>query len=66
MGGSTLYLRFMPLQNHRVRSHSSPSAVILSQAFTHLDVPDVPIPFNTGLMEATLPSVERIRLKIQA
>jgi len=43
-----------------------------SQAFTRLDtpverlaVPDVPIPFNTGLMEAAWLAVERIRAKVQ-
>ena len=31
-----------------------------------LVVPDMPILFNIGFMEAALPSVERIRTKIQA
>jgi 2-oxoisovalerate dehydrogenase E1 component len=49
------------------------AAQIVSQAFTDLDAPierlttpDLPIPYNIGLMEAVLPSVERIRQKIQA
>lgn len=43
------------------------SAVLASKAFTYLDapierlaVPDIPIPYNPGLMEAALPQVERI------
>jgi 2-oxoisovalerate dehydrogenase E1 component len=46
-------------------------AVISEQAFEYLDAPivrlatpDIPIPFNLGLMESTIPSVERIRTKI--
>jgi 2-oxoisovalerate dehydrogenase E1 component len=46
-------------------------AIITSQAFTDLDAPperlttpDVLIPYNLGLMEAVLPSVERIRTKM--
>ena len=46
-------------------------AVISEQAFEFLDAPivrlatpDIPIPFNLGLMESTIPSVERIRTKI--
>jgi 2-oxoisovalerate dehydrogenase E1 component len=45
--------------------------VIASQAFTDLDAPperlatpDVLIPYNLGLMEAVLPSVERIQAKM--
>ncbi len=48
-------------------------ATINEQAFTDLDAPparlatpDVPIPYNLGLMEAVLPSVERIREKMDA
>lgn len=47
-------------------------ACVASQAFTYLDaplerlaVPDVPIPYNPGLMEVVLPTVERIKIKIQ-
>jgi 2-oxoisovalerate dehydrogenase E1 component len=46
-------------------------ATVNEQAFTFLDAPParlatpgVPIPYNIGLMEAVLPSVERIREKI--
>lgn len=49
------------------------AAQIASQAFTDLDAPverlatpDIPIPYNIGLMEAALPSVERIRRKMEA
>jgi 2-oxoisovalerate dehydrogenase E1 component len=48
-------------------------AVIASQAFTDLDapiermaMPDIPVPYNHRMMEAVLPSVERIRAKIQS
>jgi 2-oxoisovalerate dehydrogenase E1 component len=48
-------------------------AVVAEQAFTHLDaplsrlaVPDLPIPYNLRLMESAIPSVERIRQRIQA
>ena len=48
------------------------AAQIASQAFTDLDAPverlatpDIPIPYNIGLMEAALPSVERIRRKME-
>ena len=47
-------------------------AVIASQAFTFLDAPperlatpDVPIPYNAGLMEAVLPGIDQIREKIR-
>jgi 2-oxoisovalerate dehydrogenase E1 component len=46
-------------------------ATIASQAFTDLDAPlerlttpDVPIPYNLGLMEAVIPSTDRIRAKM--
>jgi 2-oxoisovalerate dehydrogenase E1 component len=46
-------------------------ATIASQAFTDLDAPlerlttpDIPIPYNLGLMDAVIPSVERIRAKM--
>jgi 2-oxoisovalerate dehydrogenase E1 component len=46
-------------------------AAIASQAFTYLDAPierlatpDVPIPYNEGMMEAVLPGVESIRAKM--
>jgi 2-oxoisovalerate dehydrogenase E1 component len=46
-------------------------AVIASQAFTDLDAPperlatpDLLIPYNLGMMEAVLPSVERIQAKV--
>lgn len=46
-------------------------AVIASQAFTYLDAPverlatpDVPIPYNSGMMEAVLPGVESIRARM--
>jgi 2-oxoisovalerate dehydrogenase E1 component len=49
------------------------AAQIASQAFTDLDAPverlatpDIPIPYNIGLMEVALPSVERIRQKMEA
>ncbi len=49
------------------------AAVIAEQAFTDLDaplarmaVPDVPIPYNMGLMNATLPQVADIDRKIQS
>ncbi|MEW5872139.1 MAG: thiamine pyrophosphate-dependent enzyme [Chloroflexota bacterium] len=48
-------------------------AVIADQAFTDLDaplqrlaVPDVPIPYNLAMMDAILPTVERIRSHMQA
>lgn len=48
-------------------------AVIANQAFTFLDAPierlatpDVPIPYNVHLMDAVLPTVERINRKIQS
>ncbi len=48
-------------------------ATINEQAFHFLDAPitrlatpDVPIPYNIGLMEAVIPSVERIRQAIKA
>ena len=47
-------------------------AAIASQAFTYLDAPverlttfDVPIPYNLSLMEAVVPSVERIKEKME-
>jgi 2-oxoisovalerate dehydrogenase E1 component len=47
-------------------------ATIASQAFTYLDAPlerlatyDIPIPYNLRLMEAIIPSVERIKEKIE-
>lgn len=49
------------------------AAVIAEQAFTDLDaplarmaVPDVPIPYNMGLMNAALPQVADIERKIQS
>ncbi|MBN2550365.1 MAG: hypothetical protein JXB15_14470 [Anaerolineales bacterium] len=48
-------------------------AVLSSQAFTDLDappdrlaIPDVPVPYNIRLMDAVLPTVERIRGRIEA
>ena len=48
------------------------AAVIAEEAFLSLDapisrlaIPDVPTPYNIGLMNAVLPSVEGIRVKIQ-
>jgi 2-oxoisovalerate dehydrogenase E1 component len=48
-------------------------ATIIEQAFSDLDAPitriatpDVPIPYNIGLMDAVLPSVERIQKEIKA
>jgi 2-oxoisovalerate dehydrogenase E1 component len=48
-------------------------ATIASEAFTALDAPierlttpDCPIPYNMGLMEAVLPSVESIQVRMQA
>ena len=48
------------------------SAVIASQAFTDLDapiermgVPDIPIPYNIGLMDAIVPSVAAIRAQME-
>jgi 2-oxoisovalerate dehydrogenase E1 component len=47
-------------------------ATIVSQAFTYLDAPverlatyDMPIPYNLGLMEAVIPSIERIKEKME-
>jgi 2-oxoisovalerate dehydrogenase E1 component len=47
-------------------------ATITNQAFTFLDAPierlttpDVPIPYNQGMMDFVLPSVERIRTAIE-
>jgi 2-oxoisovalerate dehydrogenase E1 component len=47
-------------------------AAIAAEAFTDLDAPiqrlatpDIPIPYNVPLMEAVLPSVERIRSKME-
>jgi 2-oxoisovalerate dehydrogenase E1 component len=47
-------------------------AVINEQAFEFLDAPvarlatpDIPVPYNAGLMELTVPNVARIRAKIQ-
>lgn len=47
------------------------AAKIAEQAFTYLDAPiqrltppDIPIPYNAKLMEAVIPSVERIKTKI--
>ena len=47
-------------------------ALIASQAFTDLDAPverlatpDVPIPYDSGLMQAVLPSVEQIQARMQ-
>jgi 2-oxoisovalerate dehydrogenase E1 component len=47
-------------------------ATIVEEAFTDLDAPasrlatpDVPLPFNINMMESVLPSVERIRERIQ-
>ncbi|MFO7624886.1 MAG: transketolase C-terminal domain-containing protein, partial [Anaerolineales bacterium] len=46
-------------------------ATIASQAFTDLDAPlerlttpDIPIPYNQGLMQAVIPSTDRIRVKM--
>ena len=46
-------------------------ATVAAQAFTFLDgpperltMPDVPVPFNSGLMEAVMPGVEGIRRKM--
>ena len=48
-------------------------ATIASRAFTDLDAPlerlttpDCPIPYNVGMMEAVLPSVDEIQTKMQA
>ena len=47
-------------------------ATIGSEAFTDLDAPlarlaalDCPIPYNAGMMEAVLPSVDRIRQEMK-
>ena len=47
-------------------------ATIASEAFEWLDAPlqrlatpDVPIPYNIGLMNAVVPSVDRIRSKLE-
>jgi 2-oxoisovalerate dehydrogenase E1 component len=49
------------------------AAVVAAEAFTDLDAPverlappDIPIPYNIGLMEAVLPTVERIEEKMSA
>jgi 2-oxoisovalerate dehydrogenase E1 component len=48
------------------------SATVAAQAFTDLDAPverlatpDIPIPYNVPMMEAVLPSVAKIRAKIE-
>jgi 2-oxoisovalerate dehydrogenase E1 component len=48
------------------------SAIIAEEAFTYLDAPisrlttpDVPIPYNVKLMNAVLPSVDKIKTKLQ-
>ena len=48
-------------------------ATVSEQAFTYLDgpperlsMPDVPVPFNRGLMAMVMPGVELIRAKIEA
>ena len=48
-------------------------AVIAEQAFNSLDapitrlaMPDIPVPFNLKAMEALLPSVEKIKMKVEA
>ncbi len=48
-------------------------ATVSEQAFTYLDgpperlsMPDVPVPFNRGLMAMVMPGVESIRAKIEA
>jgi 2-oxoisovalerate dehydrogenase E1 component len=48
------------------------TAVIAEQAFTFLDAPvarlatpDIPIPYNVGMMNSVLPSVERIEAKVK-
>jgi 2-oxoisovalerate dehydrogenase E1 component len=47
-------------------------ATVVSECFTDLDAPiarlatpDMPIPYNVGMMEAVVPSVEKIRLKME-
>ena len=47
------------------------SAMIKAEAFTELDAPvqrlatpDIPIPYNVGMMESILPNVEKIKEKI--
>jgi 2-oxoisovalerate dehydrogenase E1 component len=47
------------------------SATIVAEAFTELDAPihrlatpDIPIPYNVPMMEAVIPSIERIKVKI--
>lgn len=48
------------------------SAVIAKEAFTYLDspvdrltMPDIPVPYNIGLMDAVLPGVEKIAERMQ-
>jgi len=48
------------------------SAVISAEAFTDLDAPvqrlatpDIPVPYNVTMMESILPTVEKIKVKIQ-
>jgi 2-oxoisovalerate dehydrogenase E1 component len=48
-------------------------AEIASQCFTDLDAPperlttpDLPIPYNTGMMNAIIPSTQAIRIRIKA
>ncbi len=47
------------------------SATILREAFQHLDapierlaMPDIPVPYNTGLMESVLPNIDKIKSSI--
>jgi 2-oxoisovalerate dehydrogenase E1 component len=49
------------------------AAVVAREAFLHLDAPvervavlDVPLPYNVGLMEAVLPTVQSIAAQMRA
>jgi len=48
------------------------SAILSQEAFTFLDapierltMPDIPVPYNVGLMDAVLPNVEKIQKKVE-
>jgi 2-oxoisovalerate dehydrogenase E1 component len=48
------------------------AAVLVREAFTHLDapveritMPDIPVPYNVGLMESVLPSTQKIADKLE-
>ena len=49
------------------------AAVIMKECFTHLDAPvvrlasaDVPIPYNKGMMDAVIPTIDRVAQELKA